>query len=185
MWKKLMFGIIIGVMLLTVSSGVIYGAQINPASSSACSIAVIDGNGSNQNGTGDCDGTGNCDGTGDCINQNGNGDCDGTGNCINQDGTSNYANGNCIGNCNEGLIKQDGQNNDSGNCGSSNCPNLQNGQAQNNNSNGVGTENKKASAGSGYSASGRYKFNERYTEKNIFMNAFAKFLSFFKSGNKN
>ena len=165
MWKKLMFGIIIGVMLMTVSTGVIYGAQINPSSSAASSLAALacsgkgDGNGANQNGTGGCNGTGICDGTGECINEN------------------------CTGDCNEGLFKQNGQNDNAGNCDGSNCPNLQNGQIQKNNANEVGMENKKAEPGSGYSKSFKYKYSEQYRENNNFRHIFARFLSIFKFSN--
>ena len=171
MWKKLMFGILIGVMLMTVSTGVIYGAQINPASSATSSTAAIagngkgDGNGSNQNGSGNCDGTGDCinengtgTGTGDCTNGNCTGDCDGTG-----AGTGDCTNGNCTGDCSEGLLKQ-------------------NGQQQSSKVNGVGTENKKAGSGSGYAISTQNKNAERYEETFSFRNALARFLSFFKSG---
>jgi hypothetical protein len=197
MWKKLMTGIIIGVMFMTVSTGVIYGAQINPASSATSSTVALagngkgDGNGSSQNASGDCDDNGLCDETGDCVNQDGtvngagvgdctnenctgdcdgSGICDGTGDCVNQDGTVNGAG---IGDCtNE---------NCTGDCDSPNCPDLQNGQQQNSIVNGVGAENKKA--GLGYTASNKNKNVERYEETNIFRNAFARFLSFFKFGN--
>jgi hypothetical protein len=189
MWKKLMFGIIIGVMLMTVSTGVIYGAQINPASSAANSSSVLagngkcDGNGANRNGTGgcegtgdyisdngtgDCDGTGSgnragfCDGTGSGNDDgicNGIGDCDGTGICNDKGDCTNE---NCTGNCSEGLLKQ-------------------NGQQKNNNASGVAAENKKA--GSCYAVSNQNKNVERYQETFSFRNAFARFLSFFKFGN--
>jgi hypothetical protein len=162
MWKKLMFGIIIGVMLMTVSTGVIYGAQINPATSAANSSSVLsgngkgDGNGANQTGTGNCDGTGICDGT-----SSGNGSGNGTGVCDGT-GTGNCTNDNCTGDCSEGLVKQ-------------------NGHQQSSNANGVGAENKKAVSGNAV-----YNKNnnvERYKEAFSFRNAFARFLSFFKFGN--
>jgi hypothetical protein len=169
MWKKLMFGIIIGVMLMTVSTGVIYGAQINADSSAANSSSVLAGNGKGDgNGANQSD-TGGCGGTGDCINENGTGSDNGAGNgtgiCDGSgvgNGTGNCTNENCTGDCNEGLIKQ-------------------NGQQKSSNVNGVGAENKKA--GSGYAASGQNKNVERYQENFSFMNAFARFLSFFKFGN--
>jgi hypothetical protein len=196
MWKKLMFGIIIGVMLMTVSTGVIYGSQINQASSSSYSSSVLtgngkgDGNSANQNGTGSCNGTGDCinengtgsgnnfgNGTGDCTNGNCTGDCDGTGTGTGNgegngtgicngtgdcDGTGDCTNASCVGNCNDGLIKQ-------------------NGLQKSSNVNGVGAENKKEV--SGYAVSNQNKNVERYEERFSFRNALARFLSFFKFGN--
>ena len=201
MWKKLMFGIIIGVMLMTVSTGVIYGSQINPASSAAYSSSVLagngkgDGNSANRDGTGSCNGSGDCinenstgsgnsfgNGTGDCTNENCTGDCDGTGICDGTstgngsgngtgicngtgdcDGTGDCTNESCTGNCSEGLIKQ-------------------NGLQKSSNGNKAGAENKKAV--SGYVASNQNKNVERYEETFSFRNAFARFISFFKFGNK-
>jgi hypothetical protein len=192
MWKKSMFGIIIGVMLMTISTGVIYGSQINPDSSSVYSSSVLtgngkgDGNSTNQNGIGSCNGTGDCinengtgsgnsfgNGTGDCTSGNCTGDCDGTGTGTGNgtgicngtgdcDGTGDNTNGSCPGNCSDGLIKQ-------------------NGLQQSSNVNGFGAENKKA--GLGYAASNQNKNVERYEEMFSFRNAFSRFLSFFKFGN--